>query len=384
MRRVAILRNQVLPISETFIRDQANALREWHPILVGYQDMKGGLPTGRLQREIVRDTRSRLVKGLQLLCAVPNRALVSRLEELRVDLVHAHFGIDATDAWPSVRALGLPMLVTLHGYDINIRREWWEAGHGGAHRRLYPRRLLQMSRDPAVRFVAVSHALARRAVEVGIPEDRISVAHIGIDTERFTPGGRPLEQRRPRILFVGRMVEKKAPLLLVQAFHELRRELPDAELVMIGEGPLLGEAKQLAASLDVPVTFTGALGSDQVLAHLHEARVFCLPSLTAANGDAEGFGLVILEAQACGVPVVTSAMGGAQEGLLDGQTGRACREGAVADFVAGLRHFLSDDAAARRASAAAVAFARRSFDIRGGSQQLERIYDTFSMATVHS
>lgn len=384
MRRVAILRNQLLPISETFIREQACALREWHPILVGHTEVEGGLTTGGLQREIVRDSRSRLLKGLHLLCALPNRALVNRLEALKIDLVHAHFGVDATDAWLSVRALGLPMVVTLHGYDVNVHRECWEAGRRGAHRRLYPRRLLQMSRDPNVQFVAVSHALRRRAFQIGLPEDKISVAHIGVDTERFRPGARPLDERPRKILFVGRMVEKKAPLMMVRIFREVLAELPDAQLVMIGAGPLLGEAQQLAAHLAVPVTFTGALGPDAVLAHLHEARVFCLPSLTASDGDAEGFGLVLLEAQACGVPVVTSAMGGAQEGLLDGQTGHACREGALTDFVTGLLHFLRDDAAALHASAAAVAFARRTFDIRVCTRQLERIYDTSSTATVHS
>ncbi|MEJ0063693.1 MAG: glycosyltransferase [Alphaproteobacteria bacterium] len=64
-----------------------------------------------------------------------------------------------------------------------------------------------------------------------------------------------------------------------------------------------------------PLTFTGSMSSDDVKRQLDEARIFCLPSVTAKNGDAEGLPIVILEAQACGVPVVTSAKGGATEAL---------------------------------------------------------------------
>src|SRR5690606_38340612 len=192
----------------------------------------------------------------------PHPATVTTLRDIRAELVHVHFGTDATDIWASVKAAGLPMLVTLHGYDINIHREWWEAGHGGIHRRGYPRRLLQMAHEPAVHFIAVSQAIKRRAIEYGIPEHKITVCYIGVDTERFKPGGLPIDQRRKRILFVGRMVEKKAPLLLIRAFAEVRKQVPEAELAMIGDGPMLKDARKLAQALDLPVEFLGAQGTD--------------------------------------------------------------------------------------------------------------------------
>src|SRR5690606_12677303 len=133
------------------------------------------------------------------------------LNRLQADLVHAHFGIDATDIWPSVKKAGLPMLVTLHGYDINIDREWWEDGHEGLRRRVYPQRLLTMAKDPKVHFIAVSQAIKKRAIEFGITPEKITVSYIGVDTDRFKPAGLPLSERKRRVLFVGRMVEKKAP-----------------------------------------------------------------------------------------------------------------------------------------------------------------------------
>ena len=189
--------------------------------------------------------------------------------------------------------------------------------------RTYPARLLKMAIDPAVRFIAVSNALKGRAVRFGMPQNKIDVSYIGVDTQLFKPLGLPLDRRRRRILFVGRMVEKKAPLLLVEAFAALRTRMPDAELVMIGDGPLLPEVRKRANILGVPITLPGPCGAKAVIEHLSRARVLCLPSVTATNGDAEGFPLVTLEAQACGVPVVTSALGAATEGVLDGVTGHS-------------------------------------------------------------
>jgi glycosyltransferase involved in cell wall biosynthesis len=97
--------------------------------------------------------------------------------------------------------------------------------------------------------------------------------------------------------------------------------------------------------------------------------------VTAANGDAVGLPLVVLEAQAAGVPVVTSACGAAEEGVVDGVTGIACAEGAMEDLVRGISGFLTDDRAAEAASVAAVDFIRNRFDIRACSQRLEEQYD---------
>lgn len=382
MKRVAVFRASLLPISETFIRDQVTALGSWDPVLVGLWETEVALGTPGIPREIVqaghRSTEWRF------LLARPLPPLVKKFRQLGVSLVHAHFGPDALRAWPSVKAARLPLLVTLHGYDITIRREWWEAGHAGWAMRLYPRRLLRMARHPLVRFVAVSEAIRQRAIEYGIPEDKIDVAHIGVDTARFQPGGVPLAQRSRRILFVGRMVEKKAPVLMIRAFAKVREQLADAELAMIGAGPLLEEARRSAEELNVPVEFLGVRSSDEVLHEMHRARVLCLPSVTAGNGDAEGFGLVLLEAQACGVPVVTSAIGGASEGLLEGRTGYAFREGALDDMVAKLTRLLTDADLASTASAAAAHFVAGSFDIQNCSRRLEHIYESHSSGPHHA
>jgi glycosyltransferase involved in cell wall biosynthesis len=384
-RRVAIYRSQLLPTSETFVRSQALALKTWSPVLVGRNRLEDGLALDDLELRIVPSEPGRaaqLTQTLRFWLGNPDARLVRTLHETRASLVHCHFGTEATDIWPSVRAAGLPMIVTLHGYDINTFRSWWESGKGGLRRMLYPRRLLALARDHRIRFVAVSKAIQARAVAFGIPASRISVAYIGVDTNFFAPSRIPITERPKQILFVGRMVEKKAPLLLIRAFASVRQMHPTAKLLMVGDGPLRNAAQQLASSLGLPVTFTGTLPSNKVVNHMHASRVLCLPSITASNGDAEGLGLVVLEAQACGLPVVTSAKGGSSEAILDGLTGYRFDEGDRATLADRLTALLDDDALLANQSIEAVSFVRRRFDIAECAGELEAIFDEAYGATL--
>lgn len=373
--RVAVFRTELLALSETFIRDQARALASWQPILVGRHELPNGLQTPGISRRLVPEGGSRAARMLRFWLRLPDPALTAQLKGLQVALVHAHFGVDATDIWPSVKAAGLPMLVTLHGFDINTDAAWWQAGHGGLYRRVYPRRLLNMARDPAVRFIAVSQAVQQCAIAYGIPADKVSVGYIGVDTRRFRQGGLPLAQRPKRILFVGRMVEKKAPLLMIRAFQQLRREVRDAELVMIGSGPLLGAAQALAHELAMPVLFLGAASSEEVLVQMHQARVFCLPSATAANGDSEGLPIALLEAQACGVPCVTTRHSGNPESIVEGQSGILVAENDLAGLAAALRFALMDAAFAGSAGEQARRNVEQRYALDRNTRALELAYE---------
>jgi glycosyltransferase involved in cell wall biosynthesis len=380
-KTVLIYRNEVLPLSETFIKEQILALRDWRAVLVGRRLLKQ-LPLENLDVRIVGPEHptfpSRLLwKAGGMLGVVPTH-IRRALEAERASLIHAHFGPDALDAWPLARALGLPMLVTLHGYDINIYREWWEAGNAGTDMRRYPRRLLQLARQPHVGFIAVSEAIRRRAIEFGIPDRKITVRYIGIDSTRFAPGAVPISQRAPRVLFVGRLVEKKGCRYLIEAMAEVRNALPAARLIVIGDGPLRLDLEQLARKRGVQADFRGVLSNVEVKRELDAARVFCLPSVTGENGDAEGLPISILEAQASGVPVVTSARGGVGEAVKDGVTGFVFPEHDVSALVSKLTTILAHNDVAEQIAAKCARFIATSFDIGLLTTKLEMSYDDAS------
>ena len=367
----------MLPLSETFVRDQALALRRWRPVLVGERQIDAlplfGLPVATCHAGPA--TLPQRLAGLawrSLDRASP--AITALVRRTAPDLIHAHFGFDGVEAWPIARRLGVPLLVTLHGSDITTRMEWFSSGRAGRRWKRYPSRLARLATRPAVSFVAISENIRRAALAAGLPPERVFVERIGIDTALFARSGLPVAGRGPVILFLGRLVEKKGCRFLIEAFRTLRAQVPRAQLVVAGDGPERPALEALAAGLD-GVRFVGAASRPQVQALLRDARVFCLPSITADSGDAEGLPLVVLEAQASGVPVVTSARGGADEGIRDGETGFAFAERDVAALTDHLIRVLTDDALATRLSDAAPGFVAAEHDVHRCTARLERLYD---------
>ncbi|KON66046.1 GDP-mannose-dependent alpha-(1-6)-phosphatidylinositol monomannoside mannosyltransferase [Komagataeibacter europaeus] len=377
---VAIYRTQILPWSETFVRDQARALTRWRPVLIGERTV-GQLPLDGMAVRALHDGPptffQRLIGMGSRYLERPVPGMMKLARAVNPALVHAHFGFDGVEAWPVARALHVPLLVTLHGSDITTHMHWFASGGGGRRWRAYPRRLKLLAARPQVSFVAVSHSIREAALRAGLPEQRIHVCPIGIDVHRFHPTGQPVARRAPVILFAGRLVEKKGCRYLIEAFHTVRAQLPDAQLVIAGDGPERAMLTSLAAGMD-GVSFYGRYSAAEMQPLLAQARVFCLPSVTAANGDAEGMGLVLLEAQACGVPVVTSARGGATEGIIDGKTGFAFAEGDVTTLAARLLDVLRDDDLAARMSAAGPVFVAQKHDVTRWATTLENIYDSMT------
>jgi glycosyltransferase involved in cell wall biosynthesis len=373
-----VFRTSLLPLSETFIRNQVLALKRWRAELIGLRYVDG-LDLAPLHCQLLcGGARQSLFRSALRELNLPPPGVRRHLQSLNPAVAHVHFGTDLVAFWPMLNRLQVPILTTLHGYDINIAPEYW--GRSWRASRKYPQRLLAISRDARVRFIAVSEAIKQRAIEFGLPADRVDVRYIGVDTRRFFLGDMPLDKRRRRILFVGRMVEKKGPVIMIHAFAEVRHHVPDAELVVIGDGPLLEHCRSLAASLQVPVQFPGAVAHERVKQEMDGARVFCLPSITTANGDAEGLSIAIVEAQAAGVPVVTSARGGAGEAIEHGVTGYAFAESDQKALVAALIRLLRDDQLAGEMSAAARARACRLFDLHECTASLETLYEQSALS----
>jgi glycosyltransferase involved in cell wall biosynthesis len=376
-RRVAIFKSNLLPISETFILEQTAAFRRWKPRLFGFSKLDGGLDLHGVDHLTLwsgrRSVWSRILGRLAGRRSL-HRRMAKAIRTFGPDLVHVHFGTELQQNWGVFEGLGVPVVATLHGRDITVRSEVWESGSCGRKMTEYPRRLRSLASDPRVTFVAVSRSIREAAIEFGIPADKLVVQHIGIDIQRFSP---PPHARcaRPLVLFVGRMVEKKGVPYLIHAMARVHERRPDARLVLIGDGPDLGACKVLAERLRVHAEFLGAQSPPTVLEWMLRARILCLPSITASDGDAEGFGMVVLEAQACGVPVITSARGGSDEGIEDGVTGIAHVEKDVDAISRGILELLQDDLLWDRMSGAARRRMVEKFDIRLCTRSLEDRFD---------
>ena len=207
---------------------------------------------------------------------------------------------------------------------------------------------------------------------MGYPADRTIVHSIGVDVERFKP---PLVRELGKmVLFVGRLVEKKGCASLLEAMAEVQQRLPAVELVVIGGGPLHAKYEARAAGLRVRCRFLGTQSPATVREWMARASVFCVPSVVAASGDTEGFGMVFIEAQAMGLPVVSTLSGGIPEAVEHGETGLLVTERDPRGLATALLVLLENDELWQRYSAAGRTRVVAQFNLLQQTERLENVF----------
>ena len=363
---VVVFRKRLLPWSETFIAAQGGRLERYRPVFAGFRWDKAGKTYLAGHDAVLLEDHAALpalARALQHTIGLVGPAFLRALREHAPVLVHAHFGRSADAAIPLARSLGVPLVATFHGCDITV-----------APRTPRERRRRARVFAAAARIVAVSEFIAGRLRENGCPPEKITVHYIGVDTERFAPD--PAAEREPaQVLFVGRIVEKKGLVHLLRAMPEVQRVLPAAELAIAGDGPLRAALEREARALGVHARFLGVVPPARVQELMRRTTVLCVPSLPATSGDDEGLGMVIVEAQASGAPVVISRSGGMPETVVDGVTGLIAPPGDERAIATHLVALLSDPERRARFSAAARANVLERFDLRRQTARLEQLYD---------
>lgn len=366
---ILIFRDRLVALSEHFIVDQAERLSNYVPSYLGSR--QGPLlPPLHRSYFINAGGLSGLSKELQFKLLGSARVPAQSLGGMQPSLIHAHFGPDGVKILPLSRHLRVPLLVSFHGYDVTMRDQALrELGIG---HRMYVRRRCELAKEATI-FIAVSNFVRKRLVMQGFPEERIIVHYIGIDTTHFQPD--PEIAREDVVLFVGRLAESKGCEHLLEAMKELQRVRPSARLVVIGDGPARRALEEQAAQVRLQVTFLGAQPLDSVRGWMQKSRLLCLPAITARAGNTEALGLVLVEAQACGTPVVATRSGGIPEAVVDGDTGLLVEPSDVIGLARALRA-LSDDASLwHRMSREASTWVRSHFDIDRQTKALENTYE---------
>jgi glycosyltransferase involved in cell wall biosynthesis len=313
--------------SETFIRRHVQDLCPGRTAVVEAfraLDQQDWTAPGPLLRLGERSVLRRVVRQIHRRSGERTDAarIVAFLRRHGVQVVLGEY-LDVSAPWiRPLRAAGLRVFVHAHGYDVSasLRDE--------SLRRLYREAL-----PHAHGIITMSRASRQRLLEIGLSPEMVRVVPYGTDV----PSHPPDRAARPEIrcIAVGRMVAKKAPLVLLEAFRLALNEVPQLRLDVIGEGELLPAAEQSVRQNGMvhAVTLHGGQNNQRVLELMGQADIFLQHSMTdPRTGDEEGLPVAILEAMAHGLPVVSTRHAGIAEAVDEGQTGYLGSEGNAASM----------------------------------------------------
>lgn len=337
--RIAVATPNANAYSETFIAAHIQRLPGVELVLVD-----GDLPNRVLNGPLLLHrggighladhARARLAGGTTQ--DLLRKRITGLLKRERIDVMLAEYGVCADAILdPCVRA-GVPLVAHFHGYDAHKTVTLEQVGN---YARLFAR---------ASALVVVSRAMEQQLLALGAPREKVIYNCYGIDVGAFTRGD--ASAAPPHFIAVGRFVDKKAPQLTLSAFERLLESVPDARLTMVGQGPLLESCVQRVrhGALQGKVDLPGVKKPEEIAALMHGSRAFVQHSVRALSGDSEGTPLAVLEAMACGLPVIATRHTGIADVVRHGESGLLCEEFDIATMARNMEQVAQDrDLAAR-------------------------------------
>lgn len=235
------------------------------------------------------------------------------LSQLGPDVVLLDFGATLARLAPILVEGRFPFVARLHGRDVS-----------GALSDPSYRVALEQGLSESAAIIVASHHMRRLAVLAGAPQDRLHLVRYPVSIEGVRP--EPWSVRRicsPSAVFLGRMTPKKQPVALIEAFERASRTHEGATLHLIGDGPELGFVRSRVEALGIRdrVRFYGALPRRDALEIVRKQWIYAQSSVTAFDGDQEGFGISLAEAGLLELPIVSTKHNGIPEQVIQGKTG---------------------------------------------------------------
>lgn len=302
-----------LPYSETFVYDQLMNQQKFKSTVYSYEvvptaerfpyDQVVGL--GAIERSIYKSFGR-------------SPTFMKSMKEAETQLIHAHFGTNGVYASHFAKKLKKPLAVTFHGHDVP----------GLFPENKYTSRYYRYQKyahsmfDVASLYLCCSNEIADIALNrFNIPQDKIELHLLGIDLDRFQLIQRP--ERAVRILTIGRFVEKKGFIYVLEALSAISSQFPEVELTMVGDGPLKSEYQTFIRekNLEGKVHFAGTMTSSELQELMSQHDILMAPSVVSANGDRESGLIVLKEAAASGMPTIGTYHGGLPEIIQHEETG---------------------------------------------------------------
>lgn len=281
------------------------------------------------------------------------------------DILHAHFGPVGNRFRFARQLWKVPLIVSFHGYDFSAvpQREGI-----GTYSKLFA----------TADAITINSEFTRAQVaKLGCPEAKFHKIPVGLNPGEFAFQERTVRSGESiRILTLARLVAKKGHEFSLRAFARAREKHPQLEYDIVGDGPLRSDLEKLAHQLGIEahVHFHGAAGSNDVRRHFAQSHLFMLASVTR-NGDQEGQGLVLQEAQAAGLPILATTHGPFPEGVLVDKSAFLVPEGDVNALAERLGYLVEHPETWPEMGRQGRGFVEEHFDIRDLNRRLVEVYE---------
>ncbi len=322
---------------------------------------------------IVKNVKNNLPAILQLpfLCASEFLYSLAFFKKNKPDIIHAHWSLpQGLIGIIAKRIFKIPCVTSIHGSDVyGLRSAFFKALN------------TMVIRNSDV-CTANSMATARIARKV-CGNENINVLPMGVDTEYFSKTHDVASLKRkfkiegPLILFVGRLIDWKGTAYLIKAMPQTLQRFPTAKALMIGSGPQKDELVGLAETLALQehVIFIDEVPQKELVAFYSMADIFVLPSIVNENGETEGLGVVLLEAMACGLPVIGCNVGGIPDIIRNDVTGLLARQKDPGDLAEKIIQMLSDKVLRNKVIQNGLDLIERKFSWEAISDRFIEVYN---------
>lgn len=284
----------------------------------------------------------------------------------KFDIIHCHFGLNGIiGAYLKEIGINGKLVTTFHGYDMS---SFIINNGNNVYNKLFINGNL---------FLPISNYWRKKLIRLGCNEKKTIVHRMGINLEKFK-----FSERRKKsggsigVLTVGRLIEKKGHEYAIKAIAKIVRKYRNIEYIIAGGGPLRSKLEDLVSELGIEsyIKFLGAVEQNEVLKLYYESHIFVLLSVTASNGDQEGIPVVLMEAQATGLPVISTYHTGIPEVVLDGKSGFLIPEKDVNALAERLEYLIEHPELWPEMGRAGRKFVEEKYDIKKLNQKLVEIY----------
>lgn len=292
-------------LSETFILNEITGLIDLgHEVqIISFNKLKGNIHEKKIKEY-------GLIDKTTYLNAINSKEdyIIKFIKENKVDVIYCHFGDVGKRIIFLKKLMDIPIVTYFHGYDFSLLPK-----EGIDYSELF---------EKGDFFFTNSNYSKDKIIELGCPKEKIMVLGLGIDLDRFKFKKRVVKDKI-RLLTVGRLTEKKGIEYSIKAVAKSIKKYPNIVYNIIGEGALKDELENLIKELGVEnsICLLGAKTQKEVLKYMLNSEIFILSSVTAKSGDTEGLGVVLLEAQATGMPMLATLHNGFLDSVNNGKSG---------------------------------------------------------------